>query len=208
NVKYVVVDSAQMEQMRRELGAKFATAFQAPDGSETVLENRSVLPKGWLVPTVQVVSDPLLALRALQSPAFDPRRLALVESPPPLPLPSEAVEAPSGTVTVNRYEGNIISLTASAPRAALLVVGEKYARGWQATVDGKKTDIYPVDYVLRGVYLPAGRHTVEFRFDPLPFRIGKYLTLASFAVFALLLVREASNARRRRREDAAASTAV
>ncbi len=77
-----------------------------------------------------------------------------------------------------------------AARNVLLVLGEKYFRGWRATVDGKKTEIYPVDHILRGVYLTPGTHDVEFVFDPLPFKIGKWLTLLSFAFFAAMLGRE------------------
>jgi uncharacterized membrane protein YfhO len=69
-------------------------------------------------------------------------------------------------------------------------LGEKYYKGWKATVDGKNTEIVPVNHILRGVYLTTGTHKVEFIFDPLPFKIGKYLTLASFALFAGMLVRE------------------
>jgi hypothetical protein len=57
-------------------------------------------------------------------------------------------------------------------------------------VDGRATEIVPVNHILRGVYLTPGKHTVEFRFDPLPFKVGKYLTLASFALFGLMLIRE------------------
>jgi len=57
-------------------------------------------------------------------------------------------------------------------------------------VDGKKTEIVPVNHILRGVYLPPGNHRVEFIFDPLPFKIGKYLTLTSLAFIAVLMVRE------------------
>ncbi|HJV33565.1 YfhO family protein, partial [Geomonas sp.] len=73
---------------------------------------------------------------------------------------------------------------------AMLVLGEKYYQGWRATVDGKSSEIYPVDYVLRGVYLTPGKHSVSFLFDPTPFKVGKYLTLGSFAVFAFALLRE------------------
>ena len=71
----------------------------------------------------------------------------------------------------------------------LLVLGEKFYKGWKATVDGKSTTIYPVNYILRGVYLTPGKHTVEFLFDPLPFKIGKLLTFISFAIFAGMLIR-------------------
>ena len=79
---------------------------------------------------------------------------------------------------------------AQALKNSLLVIGEKYYRWWYATVDGKKAAIVPVDHVLRGVYLAPGTHRVEFVFDPLPFKVGKWLTLASLAFIAVLMVRE------------------
>jgi uncharacterized membrane protein YfhO len=57
-------------------------------------------------------------------------------------------------------------------------------------VDGKNTPIIPVNHILRGVYLQPGAKTVEFVFDPLPFKIGKYLTLGSLVLFAVLFLRE------------------
>jgi uncharacterized membrane protein YfhO len=82
----------------------------------------------------------------------------------------------------------------------LLVLGEKYYKGWKATVDGKSAEVVPVDHVLRGVYLTPGTHRVEFVFDPLPFKIGKWLTLLSFAFFVVMLGREWLLKRRVKRE--------
>ena len=96
-----------------------------------------------------------------------------------------------GQVRVLRYEGERIDLDAEVAMNSMMVLGEKYYKGWRATVDGKQTEIYPVDHVLRGIYLTPGKHKVEFVFDPTPFKVGKYLTLASFAFFLMMLVREA-----------------
>jgi membrane protein YfhO len=195
NVRYLIYSADQYAREKAQLGDKFQPVFTAPDGKEIVLENRTVLSKAWLVPAVVVLSGAQQALAALQSPMFDPRRIATVESPPPIPLAGDGgPAAPPGQVTVSRYEGERISLTAKAHSNALLVLGEKYYQGWRAAVDGKQVPIVPVDHVLRGLYLTPGEHRVEFVFDPTPFKVGKYLTLASFAVFAIMLVRE----RRRR----------
>jgi hypothetical protein len=167
------------------LGEKYVPVFQAPDGSQIVLENRMVLPKAWLVPSVVPVSDPGQLLGMMQSPAFNPRRLALVESPATVPLspPALAVPFPAESVRLLHYEGGRISVAAANQTPALLVLGEKFYPGWKAFDNGRQIDIVPVDYVLRGVYLPAGSHKVEFVFNPLPFKVGKYLTFASFAIF-------------------------
>jgi hypothetical protein len=192
NVKYLVYGDAQYAQEKGQLGNKYQPVYQSPDGTQVVLENKSVLPKAWLVPAVAQINDLQRTLSILQNPSFDPRKAAIVESPPPFPMadPISGVVFPPDSAAVTTYEGEKIAVTAKAPQNALLILGEKYYRGWKASVDGKPADIVPVNHILRGVYLPPGDHKVEFIFDPLPFKIGKYLTLASFALFAGMLVRE------------------
>jgi hypothetical protein len=199
NVKYLIVPSGQYEQEKGMLGAKYREVFRSPDKSEVVLENLTVLPKGWLVPAAAVVTDSQQTLALLQSPGFDPRRVALVESTPPIPMadPRAPAAGAPGTVAVTRYEGERVEVTAEASRNSILVLGDKYAKGWRATVDRRPAAIYPVDRVLRGVYLAPGRHAVEFAFDPISFRVGKYLTLGSFALFSLVLLREILLCRRK-----------
>ena len=201
NLKYLVYEPHQYEQEKGSLGGKYVPVFSSPDGKEIVLENRSVLPKGWLVQAAAVIHDPRQVLAVMQNPEFDPRNVALVETVPPIPLssPNNPPGGDPGNVRMRRYENELISIDAAPVRNSLLVLGEKYYRGWHATVDGKKTEIYPVNHILRGVYLPPGKHRVEFVFDPLPFKIGKWLTLPSFAFFAAMLGRELWLRRERRR---------
>lgn len=197
NVRYLVYERERYEQDKAGLGAKYQPVFTSPDGSEVVLENRNVFPKAWLVPSTIVFTSPVQTFGALRAPEFDPRRMAVVETPPPLPMASPGASSVTpGEAVVTRYEGERISLTARSSTNALLVLGEKYYRGWKATVDGKPVDIHVVNHVLRGVYLTPGEHKVEFRFDPLPFKVGKYLTLASFALFSFMLAREVLSRRR------------
>lgn len=192
NVKYIVYANEQYQQEKSQLPPKYEKVFQSPDGSEVIIRNNAVFPKAWLVPAAIVVNDRQQQLAILKDPAFDPHKIAFVESQPALALASPEASTPEtiGSVSVIKYENERISLDATATRNALLVIGEKYYKGWTAHVDGIKTEIYPVDRILRGVYLTPGTHKIEFRFDPLPFKIGKYLTLASFALFAGMLIRE------------------
>lgn len=187
NVKYLVLQPEQYRESREQLGKKYVPVFA--EDREIVLENRSVLPKAWLVPTVTTVMDPTEGLELLQKPEFDPRSTALVETPPPIPLDGGHREK-TGSAVVAKYHHNHINIIADTPQNALLVLGEKYFRGWQATVDGKEVRIYPVNHVLRGVYLTGGKHSVQFRYDPLPFKIGKWLSLLSLVFFVVMVDRE------------------
>ena len=187
NVRYLVMQSDLVAQQLRELGPKYEIIFQDPIHNETVLRNKKVLPKAWLVSQVIVEPNPEQRMKIIStSPMFDPSIGALVESPPRLPLNGGT----AGEASVTKYEQNRIAVDVRASNNALLILGEKYYRWWTAEIDGKPTEVVPVNHVLRGVYVPAGAHKVEFRFDPLPFKIGKYLTLASFVLFAWMLVRE------------------
>lgn len=200
NLKYLVMRTNDFAQ-QKALTAKYQPVFTSPTGS-VVLENRTVLPKAWLVPAVAEIDDPAQRLGILQNPAFNPAAVGIVESLPPFAManPDRAVPFPAQDVSVPVYEGNRIVVVANAPGNALLVVGEKYYKGWKALVDGANAEIVPVDHVLRGVYLKPGGHRVEFVFDPLPFKVGKYLTLVSFVFFGILFVREWSVRRREKRE--------
>jgi hypothetical protein len=192
NVKYLVYGAQQYVKDKAQLSDKYRPVFQSPDGQQVLLENLTVLPKAWLVPSVLVIKSQMQALQILQNPTFNAAQAALVESPPPITLADinqQAIPTPS-SVTVDRYEGERIELSASPGVNSLLVLGEKYYQGWKARVDGKNADIYPVNHVLRGVYLTPGKHSVEFVFDPLHFKVAKYVTFASFLLFFVVLIRE------------------
>ena len=126
-------------------------------------------------------------------PDFKPDQIALVESPPPLQL--EPYPASSyfrqGRPMLSVYE----AITGSwwMPRrskTACWSSAKSTTAGGMPLWMARKPKIVPVDHILRGVYLTPGNHRVEFVFDPLPFKIGKWLTLASLAFFAVMLGRE------------------
>jgi hypothetical protein len=189
NVRYLIYANSTYQAERATLGNRFVPVFFSPDGQQVVLENRNVLPKAWLVPSVVLVPDSAQQLAMMQSPAFNPRRLALIEAPPAIPLPPPAQAPPfaSGAVQVAGYDGELVSISVSTPSNALLVMGDKYYRSWKATDNGKPVEIVPVNHVLRGVYLEPGDHNLEFRFDPWSFKAGKWLTYCSLALFLAVL---------------------
>lgn len=199
NVKHIVYPKSEYEKKKFSLPKKFEPVFNRADFNKVILENKNVLPKGWLVPSVFSLTDEKQMLGALRDNRFDPRKFAIVEEKPPIemiPINKAAVIS-DGEVKVEKYKGNEIQMTVKTPQNALLVLGEKFYKGWQARVDGEPAKIYRVNYLLRGVYVTPGEHKVEFVFDPLPFKVGKTLTLSSFAIFLLMLGREVMHNKRR-----------
>ncbi|MFD2725936.1 YfhO family protein [Hyunsoonleella rubra] len=63
-----------------------------------------------------------------------------------------------------------------------------YPHGWKATIDGKEANFIRVNYILRGMAIPAGTHTITFKFDPDVVKTGSSISLASSVVLGLLLL--------------------
>jgi uncharacterized membrane protein YfhO len=80
-----------------------------------------------------------------------------------------------------RRSVNRVVLVTDLDAPGLLVLSEVYYPGWKAYVDGRETKVLRANYVMRAVALPRGKHIVEFRYDPLSFRIGAVITVLSFA---------------------------
>jgi uncharacterized membrane protein YfhO len=63
-----------------------------------------------------------------------------------------------------------------------------YDRGWKAFIDNKETPIAKVNYVLRGLSIPAGQHKIEFKFDPPVYKTGSRVTAVCQVLLLILLI--------------------
>jgi hypothetical protein len=162
----------------------------------TIYENQRALPRTWLV-NQTVALKPAEVLQTIQrsqlpnGQPYDPLRLALVEEPlvedPQAVLPS--IDAVPGVATVTVLEQQRVVVQTSSPNPAFLVLSDVFYPGWQATIDGQPTKIFQTNYVQRGVQVPAGEHVVEYRFEPMSFKLGVGITMASFCGGAYWLFR-------------------
>ena len=92
----------------------------------------------------------------------------------------------SGVIELVEYAPNRLKYEYSAPAEALAVFSEVYfPEGWSVTIDGEPAEYFAADYVLRGMVLPAGEHTVEWSFKA-P-RWGAVSTIMAICAAAILL---------------------
>ena len=141
----------------------------------------------WLVGAIHYVKDGNEEMKALDSinlkdTAIIQQRLAsLVKASP----------VPDSTASI-RLEENLndkIIYKSSAKTNQFAVFSEiYYDRGWNAFIDGQKADYLRVDYVLRGMSIPAGEHTIEFRFEPQSYITGNRVAVWSSLLIYLLLI--------------------
>jgi hypothetical protein len=152
-----------------------------------VLRNKRALPRAWLVAKAEAVDgeEALRRIRGEDAREFDPRRTALLEvRPDELPqLPGDDIGSESSAHFIS-YEANRLQIETSAPMPTVLVVSEIFYPGWVASVDGRPTQILLTDYLLRGIALPAGVHTVELRYAAPAARNGAILSALTLCLLA------------------------
>ncbi len=146
------------------------------------------LPRLQLIGETRIVKGRDAIFATLENPSFDPRREVVLESAPD-PEP-EAAES-DGTVAITDSGTDYLVVEGVVARAALLLITDAYSNGWRAYgLPGsarKKYEIMPANYVLRAIPLPAGKHRIRIEFSPLPYRIGKWISIISVAGYACVL---------------------
>ena len=153
-----------------------------------IYANSEVLPRTWLVTNQDVVKNAGQALTGIVAPSFNPRQTVLTEHRLPGLSEQRSGGAAPGSADITNYGAQRVTITARAKQAAELVLSDTYYPGWQVTVNGRPAQISPVDYLLRGVAVPAGHDRIVFTYDPASFRIGWIVSLGSALVMATALV--------------------
>ena len=92
-----------------------------------------------------------------------------------------------GLVSAVQEKGpNSVELVVEAPEGGWLVLADTWYPGWAAELDGQATKSYPANGTMRGLWVPAGEHSVTFSYRPITAPIGLGLTLVGLAAFAYL----------------------
>ena len=95
----------------------------------------------------------------------------------------------TATIAMVDYKLNKLTYTSKNQNAGVAVFSEMYyAKGWNAYIDGKPTDHFKVNYVLRALRVPAGTHKIEFKFEPKVVTDGSAIALASSSLLGVFIV--------------------
>jgi hypothetical protein len=176
-----------------------------------VVVNPTACGPVWFVQHLQWVKDPNESMRALDH--FNPEDTAIVEQYySPLAQPSHSPEA---CIRLDHGDNDQMDYTSRSPSREFAVFSEiYYPEGWKAYIDGKETAILRVDYALRGLEVPPGKHQIEFAFHPASYYMGEKIASISNWLMILLIAgtlgksikeyleRRRSEVERRRSEEA------
>ncbi len=163
------------------------TKYVIQDPSQTSLNPRPTnLGPVWFVKGVNFVSTPLQEMNALNS--LNTTDLAVANTSFSNVLTNNFSYDSLASISLVKNENDVVTYTANTKTKQLAVFSEVYYnKGWHAYIDGSEIPIAKVNYVLRAVMVPAGQHTIVFKFEPRSHAIGYTLTYVCSALMLLLL---------------------
>jgi hypothetical protein len=141
------------------------TAVPDTNGDYALFDFGGALPRARLYANWQVSTNSDATLRTLGGPDFDPQKTVLISAPIPDPPSNATADANPGTVEFKSYAPKDIVLSAQANAPSVLLLNDKYDPNWHVWVDGNPAQLFRCNFIMRGVYLPTGAHTVEFKFS-------------------------------------------
>lgn len=131
---------------------------------------------------VEANSDEIL--KRLSSLSFDPTRIVVLDEE----LAIERRQPLISTATILRYENQTVTIQTTSNNSAILVLTDSHYPDWKAYVDGKEEAIRRANLFFRAVPVPAGNHTVEFRYEPRSFKVGGIVSLLTVALVTIISI--------------------
>lgn len=170
------------------LNTKYIIVPDQKSQSLQVQVNPGALGNAWFVNSVKVVPNADSEIESLTG--FDPKHMAVVDQRFSKELGNFKTNPDTtGTIQMTKYLPNYISYKSNNKAEQLAVFSEiYYNKGWDAFIDGKPAPYLRANYVLRAMVVPAGEHTIEFKFQPVMFKVGKMVDLVCSSSLILLAI--------------------
>ncbi len=189
------------------------TAVFNPNGQYAVFEFSGALPRAKIYSHWQVNTNDQAVLEQLGSASFDPEKTVLVDTALPDGQTMDSADRNAngeGTVEFVSYASKHIVLKTRADSASVLLLNDRFDPAWGVTVDGQPASLLRCNYIMRGVQLAPGAHTVKFNFQisigkpfahvevepdtqlvefifKIPVGLPSYVTLSAFGVGLVLI---------------------
>lgn len=153
-----------------------------PEYFSWLYEIPTVVPRAYMVNRVWAEKDTSKALERLASADFDPLREVVLNSD----VPVRRSSGWSAKADIQRYENNSVTISAEANGDGFLILADAFYPGWKAYIDGQETPIMRANHFYRAVAVPSGNHRIEFKYEPLSFKIGAFISILT--VVSIIIV--------------------
>ncbi len=162
------------------------TRYIIYDPEKSPITNPAALGNAWLVSSVKMVDNADQEIKMLGQ--FNPEKEAIVNKNFSSLVEGKTFNPDGSSIKLTKYQPNYLKYEATLTGEQMAVFSEiYYPKGWKAFVDGKETQHFQVNYVLRAMLLPGGKHEIEFRFEPQSYFVGNKISMASSVLLLLAI---------------------
>ncbi|CAN5841005.1 YfhO family protein [soil metagenome] len=163
-------------------------------------QNPGALGNVWFVNAVKFVNGPVEEMKALTD--FSPKDTAIVDAKYRNLVTAYTAADSSSSIKMKTFDNDAITYESSSNGNHIAVFSEIYYKDWKVYIDGKPADYFKANYVLRAMVVPAGKHTIEFKFEPTVFFLGRNISNISVWLLMVILVGFVVYSVRRKQADA------
>ena len=160
--------------------------FPLQGGKTMPIQNPYTLGNAWFVDKVQYVNNANEEIESLHK--VMPAKVAVVDKKFAEQVKPVAVSDSLRFVKLVAYEPNDLKYEVSSEKGGVVVFSEIYYPGWQAYIDGVEAPHGRADYILRAMNVPAGKHTVEFKFDPKSLHTTETIAFVALGLLAMAVL--------------------
>ncbi len=158
----------------------------AAGGGDSVLRNKGSLGPVWFVRGIRVEPSAKDVMNALTH--FHPKDTAIIFAEDVSKISLDPVTDTAGMIQLVKNDNDEITYLSQSKGTRFAVFSEVYyKRGWRAWIDDHESPIIRTNYVLRGLSIPPGRHTIRFFFRPLSYYLGRQVQWMASIVFLLMM---------------------
>ena len=158
-------------------------------GKTAPVFNPHAYGNAWFVDNVEYVDNANEEIDALHD--INPRHTAVVDKRFAEQVRASSAADSLDTVVLKEYQPNALKYEVNSKNGGVVVFSEIYYPGWISTIDGKEVEHGRADYILRAMNVPAGKHVVEFKFDPKSLHLTEtiaYIALVLLAVGVVVVI--------------------
>jgi hypothetical protein len=159
--------------------------FPLQGGQTAPLLNPFALGNAWFVDEVQYANNANEEIEAIHG--LNPQQTAIVDKKFESIVKSVASDS-TASIELVVYEPNYLKYEVSSEKGGTVVFSEIYYPGWISTIDGEEMPHGRANYILRAMNVPAGKHVVEFRFDPKTLHTTETIAFIALGLMALLAI--------------------
>jgi Bacterial membrane protein YfhO len=156
-------------------------------GQEFPVQNPDANGNAWFVKRIQFVENADAEMKALDK--LDTKEVAVVDKEFTRLAQTNAIQLDSlAKIKLIQYKPNHLIYKSSNANNGIAIFSEMYYKdGWNAYIDNKKEYHFKANYTLRAMKIPAGNHTIEFKFEPQVVKTGSTIALISSLLMLVLI---------------------